>query len=55
MAADPAANAANAIMKRAVIIAVNVLLGLLIAAIILATWMPAIYTSTWFRKMFPKL
>jgi hypothetical protein len=42
-------------MKRALVILLNALLVLVIAAIILATWMPAIYTSGWFRAHFPNL
>lgn len=42
-------------MKRALTILLNVLLVLLIVATITATWMPAIYTSPWFKKTFPKL
>jgi hypothetical protein len=42
-------------MKRAFIIFVNVLLVLVIIAVILATWMPAIYSSEWFHKRFPNL
>lgn len=33
----------------------NLLLVLVILATILATWMPAIYTSAWFKLHFPKL
>jgi hypothetical protein len=36
-------------VRRAAIYAVNTLLGLTIAGIILATWMPAIYISPWFQ------
>ncbi len=41
-------------IKLAAIILVNALLVLVIAAIIVATWMPAIYTSDWFHHRFPK-
>lgn len=37
-------------MKKFLIILVNALLVLIIAGVILATWMPAIYTSEWFAK-----
>jgi flagellar basal body-associated protein FliL len=40
--------------KRILIILINTLLVLVIAAIIIATWMPAIYTSDWFHHRFPK-
>lgn len=42
-------------VKRAMVILVNALLVLIIAAIILATWMPVIYTSDWFKANFPHL
>jgi len=42
-------------MKKALTVLVNLLLVIVIAAIIIATWMPAIYTSDWFKKAFPKL
>jgi len=41
-------------IKLVLIILVNTLLVLAIAAIIIATWMPAIYTSDWFHHRFPK-
>jgi len=41
-------------VKLALIILVNALLVLAIVAIIVATWMPAIYTSDWFHQRFPK-
>lgn len=34
---------------------VNLLLALIIVATIIATWMPAIYTSKWFKVNFPHL
>jgi hypothetical protein len=37
-------------MKRAFVITINTLLALLIVGIIVATWMPAIYTSQWFQQ-----
>ena len=37
-------------MKKALIILVNTVLVLVIIGVILATWMPAIYTSDWFQK-----
>jgi hypothetical protein len=37
-------------MKRAVVITINAILVLVIAGIILATWLPAIYTSQWFQN-----
>jgi hypothetical protein len=42
-------------MKKWMWMLLNVLLALVIVAIILATWMPAIYTSDWFKATFPKL
>ena len=42
-------------MKKLMWALLNVVLALLIIAIIIATWMPAIYTSEWFHKTFPKL
>ncbi len=42
-------------MKRTMIIFVNAVVALVILALILATWMPAIYTSEWFHKAFPRL
>jgi hypothetical protein len=36
-------------MKRAFIFTINAILILVIAGIITATWMPAIYTSQWFQ------
>jgi hypothetical protein len=36
-------------------VVVNVALVLVIVAIIIATWMPAIYTSDWFKRTFAKL
>jgi hypothetical protein len=42
-------------MKKWMWVVLNVLLVLVIIAIILATWMPAIYTSDWFKSTFPKL
>jgi hypothetical protein len=41
-------------IKRAMIVLINTLLVLVIVGIILATWMPAIYTSEWFHHRFPK-
>jgi hypothetical protein len=40
--------------KLGMIILINTLLVLAIAGIIIATWMPAIYTSDWFHQHFPK-
>jgi hypothetical protein len=37
-------------MKRTLVITINSLLALMIVGIILATWLPAIYTSPWFQK-----
>ena len=37
-------------MKRAAVYAINTLLALFIVGVIVATWMPAIYTSDWFQK-----
>jgi uncharacterized membrane protein (UPF0182 family) len=37
-------------VKKALIILVNTVLVLVIIGVILATWMPAIYTSDWFQK-----
>jgi hypothetical protein len=37
-------------MKKSVVIAINTLLVVVIVLIILATWMPAIYTSEWFQQ-----
>ena len=37
-------------MKCALIYTINTLLVLAIAGIIMATWMPAIYTSQWFQS-----
>jgi hypothetical protein len=42
-------------LRRAAIILLNTLLALLILAAIVATWMPAIYRSPWFKHTFPKL
>jgi hypothetical protein len=42
-------------VKRAMIILLNAVLALLILATIVATWMPAIYRSPWFKHTFPKL
>jgi len=42
-------------MKRASIILLNIALALIILAAIVATWMPAIYQSPWFKHAFPKL
>lgn len=42
-------------MKKTLIILLNALLVLVIAGIILATWMPAIYSSEWFHRHFPNL
>ncbi len=36
-------------MKKSAVIIINTLLVVVIALIILATWMPAIYTSPWFQ------
>jgi hypothetical protein len=36
-------------MKRGMIVAINALLVVVIVLIILATWLPAIYTSQWFQ------
>ncbi len=36
-------------MKKSVVIVVNSILVLVIILIILATWLPAIYTSEWFQ------
>ena len=33
---------------------INGLLVIVIVGIIIATWMPAIYSSEWFHKTFPK-
>jgi hypothetical protein len=37
-------------MKRALVISINTLLALMILGIILATCLPAIYTSQWFQN-----
>jgi hypothetical protein len=37
-------------MRRTVAISINTILMLVIASLILATWMPAIYTSQWFQN-----
>lgn len=42
-------------VKRVALVLLNVLLALLVVAAIVATWMPAIYRSAWFRHAFPKL
>ena len=57
MTAAPAAIVARGLiqMKRTLIILLNALLVLVIAGIILATWMPAIYSSEWFHQHFPNL
>jgi hypothetical protein len=36
-------------MKRILIYTINAILILVIAGVITATWMPAIYTSRWFQ------
>ena len=42
-------------MKRTLIILLNALLVLIIVAIILAIWMPGIYSGEWFHTRFPNL
>jgi hypothetical protein len=37
-------------MKRAMVIAINAALVLVISGIVIATWLPAIYTSAWFQN-----
>jgi len=37
-------------MKRAIVISINAILVLVIIGIIIATWLPAIYTSRWFQN-----
>lgn len=37
-------------MKRTLVYTINAILVLIIVGIILATWMPAIYTSQWFQS-----
>jgi len=37
-------------MKRALVYTINAILILVIAGIITATWLPAIYTSQWFQS-----
>jgi hypothetical protein len=35
--------------KRAIVFAINAVLVLVIIGLITATWLPAIYSSTWFQ------
>ena len=47
--ADNIGGFTQVVMRRPVTITINTLLALAIAGIILATWLPAIYTSRWFQ------